>query len=233
MQLDDRLLRRRIVAVRALRVAVRHHLHHRPRKLGLARGACGLKHLAANQIDGLAQQLLQQRRRQIFALTHRDGEHAVVGRRAARGSNSRAARMPRSALRATLRTTSRSPRRRITSVTCSEIAARCEIASRCGCPFMRAISISVASSISGETRSSGPDTLIASSCDQFAHDRRRRVDERGETVGKIGADLAVGLRQQAFENSVEQRDMLRIEILRALPQTACRACARRPPAARG
>ena len=62
----------------------------------------------------------------------------------------------------------------------------------------------------------GPHTLISSSCASSRTTDGGALTSEASRGGKIGADLAVGLRQQAFENSVEQRDMLRIEMLRAL-----------------
>ena len=48
---------------------------------------------------------------------------------------------------------------------------------------------------------------------EFAHHRRRCIDQRGNTVGKIGADVASGFDQQALEDGIKQRHMLRIEVL--------------------
>ena len=79
VQVDNGLLRRGKVALDALHVAVRRHLDHRPRKLGLPRRACRLNILRRTRSTASLKQLLQQRRRQVVALPHRNRQHAVVG----------------------------------------------------------------------------------------------------------------------------------------------------------
>ena len=81
---------------------------------------------------------------------------------------------------------------------------------------MRAISISVGSSISGEARKIGPDTLIASSWTSSRTTDGGALTSDAMRSARSARTSLLGPRQQALDHAVEQRDVLRLKCCGAL-----------------
>ena len=94
------------------------------------------------------------------------------------------------------RTTSRSPRRIMTSVRSGESVGRSDIASRWPWPFLPAISTSACSSITGDRRSSGPAIEFVFAR-ELPDQRAWRVGEDRQPLGQIGARGGFGVRNEA------------------------------------
>ena len=129
VQRQDRALRRREVAAALDLLGHAGNLAHRLLDRRLPAGLDHLEQAAADDIDRSRQQILQLRRGEIVALADRQRQNAVVAgaldQRRISGLRESAPALP-----AARRTTSRSPRRTMTSVRPGESVGRSDIASR-------------------------------------------------------------------------------------------------------
>ena len=122
------------------------------------------------------------------------------------------------ALPAARLTTSRSPRRMMTSVRSGESFGRSDIASRWPWPLRRAISISAPSSMTGDRRSSGPAIEISSSRASCPTRARGALAMTRQPFGQIGARGNLGVRNEIDQDVVEQVDVIGPQIGRPLQE---------------
>ena len=161
------------------------------------------------------------------------GQHAVLlaPARPARRSRVSENRAPR--FSATLRTTSRSPRRTSTSVTGSAI--RCGRKWRADAPgsWSWRCRPDRLSASRGDCSSTGPATAMSSSLASRRTTPTGALLDRREPVRQFGARLGLDLLDQAAEDVVEQADMVVVEAARAVEEQRGDALQRlRPPLGR-
>ena len=155
--------------------------------------------------------------REIVALTELERQHAILAgaldqRRIAVVENAAPA------LPAVRLTTSRSPRRTMTSVRSGESAGRSAIASRWPWPFTLRDLDQDPFVDDGRAAQQRPRDRNFILMGELPDQRARRVDEQRQPLGELGARGEFGMRDEAGQDTVEQIDMIGAETGRTLQE---------------